>query len=296
MNNEMVQSQLEDIQLLFRGKVRDVYKIENDKLLIVATDRISAFDFVLPTPIPDKGKILTQLSVFWFKKLNKIVKNHLISSDVVDYPENLKKYTTVLENRSMLVKQTKRINVECVVRGYLAGSAWKEYKTSGTVCGIKLPSGMSESQKIDEPVFTPALKSMSGHDINVTENEVITNEGYEIAKFLKDISIELYSTARDYAETKGLILADTKFEFGILENEKNPILIDEILTPDSSRYWEKDKYQVGKSPESFDKQFIRDYLESINWNKQPPVPALPEEIIEKTYAKYKEALERLSSK
>ncbi|MFA5859837.1 MAG: phosphoribosylaminoimidazolesuccinocarboxamide synthase [Elusimicrobiota bacterium] len=295
MVNELVQSDLKTIKLLFRGKVRDVYDLE-DKLLIVATDRISAFDYILPTPVTGKGKILTRMSVFWFHKLAGVVENHLIETDAAKYPEQLREYEEQLEGRSMLVKKARRINVECVVRGYLAGSAWKEYQKTGTVCGIALPSGMKESQKIENPIFTPALKSMSGHDINVSEQEVINNEGYEIAKFLKDTSLELYSTARDYADTKGLILADTKFEFGILEGKTAPILIDEVLTPDSSRYWEKDKYAVGQSQESFDKQFVRDYLESIKWDKQPPVPSLPEEIVKKTLEKYEEAYKRLIGK
>jgi len=286
------ETDLKGVPLFFRGKVRDIYDL-GDKLLIISTDRISAFDFVLPTAIPDKGKILNQISVFWFNYLKDIITNHLITTDITEYPEILQNLpeAEILRERSMLVKKTKRINVECVIRGYLSGSAWKEYQENGSVCGIKLPDGLRESDKLPEPIFTPAIKAMSGHDINVSEQQVIDNEGYEIAKILKEKSLELYIKATKYAEEKGIIIADTKFEFGKLENEI--ILIDEVLTPDSSRFWDKEKYKPGRAQESFDKQFVRDYLESIGWNKQPPVPELPLEIVEKTKQKYLEAYHRL---
>ncbi len=273
--------------------MRDIYALD-DKLLIVATDRISAFDFILPTAIPDKGKILTQISLFWFNYLRDITVNHLITAEINEYPEILRTLpeAEILRERSMLVKKTQRLNVECVVRGYLSGSAWKEYKENGSVCGIKLPEKLKESDKLPAPIFTPAIKAMSGHDINVSEQQVIDNEGYEVAKILKEKSLELYLKATKYAEERGIIIADTKFEFGKLENEI--ILIDEIFTPDSSRFWDKKKYQPGKAQDSFDKQFVRDYLESINWNKEPPVPELPIKIVEKTSEKYREAYHRLT--
>ncbi|HCJ66157.1 MAG TPA: phosphoribosylaminoimidazolesuccinocarboxamide synthase [Elusimicrobia bacterium] len=291
-NFVLKETELKGIPLFFRGKVRDIYDLD-DKLLIVATDRISAFDFILPTAIPDKGKILNQISIFWFNYLSDITTNHLITANINEYPEILRTLpeAEILRERSMLVKKTKRINVECVVRGYLSGSAWKEYQESGLVCGIKLPGGLRESDKLPEPIFTPAIKAISGHDINISEQQVIDNEGYEVAKILKEKSLELYVKATKYAEEKGIIIADTKFEFGKVENEI--ILIDEVLTPDSSRFWDKEKYKPGRAQESFDKQFVRDYLESINWNKEPPVPELPPEIVEKTKEKYWQAYNRL---
>ncbi len=293
---------LKGVPLFFRGKVRDIYDLD-DKLLIVATDRISAFDFILPTAIPDKGKVLTQISLFWFNYLNDIITNHLITAEITEYPEILRNpaEAEILRERSMLVKKTQRLNVECVVRGYLSGSAWKEYQESGSVCGIKLPEKLKESDKLPSPIFTPAIKAMSGHDINVSEQQVIDNEGYEVAKILKEKSLELYLKATKYAEERGIIIADTKFEFGSLAatgDQSTPtgeiILIDEIFTPDSSRFWDKEKYQPGKPQDSFDKQFVRDYLESINWNKEPPVPELPIKIVEKTREKYREAYRRLT--
>lgn len=286
------QSEIKDIPLFFRGKVRDIYDLD-DKLLIISTDRISAFDYVLPTPIPGKGKILNQISVFWFDFLKDIIPNHFLTVDIEEYPENLRNFD-ILYERSMLVKKAQRINVECVVRNYISGSAWREYRESGSVCGIKLPEGLKESDKLSEPLFTPAVKAMSGHDINISEQQVIDNEGYEAAKTIKEKSLELYEKAAKYAEERGIIIADTKFEFGKVENEI--ILIDEVLTPDSSRFWDKEKYEPGKPQESFDKQFVRDYLESISWNKQPPVPELPPEIVEKTKQKYLEAYHRLLGK
>jgi len=291
-NTVIKETDLKGIPLFFRGKVRDIYDLD-DKLLIVSTDRISAFDYVLPTPIPDKGKILNQISVFWFNYLRDIIPNHLITATTEEFPEflhSLREFSVLCE-RSMLVKKARRVNVECVIRGYLSGSAWKDYQETGSVCGIKLPEGLKESDKLPEPIFTPAIKAMSGHDINITEQQVIDNEGYEVAKMIKEKSLELYEKASKYAEGHDIIIADTKFEFGKVGEEI--ILIDEVLTPDSSRFWDKEKYEPGKPQESFDKQFVRDYLESIGWNKQPPVPELPPEIVEKTRQKYLEAYHRL---
>ncbi len=287
----VTKTEITTVPLFFRGKVRDVYDL-GEKLLIVATDRISAFDFVLPTPIPEKGKILTQISVFWFNLLKDISENHLISSDVKDFPGELASYSDILKDRSILVKKAKRINVECVVRGYLAGSGWKEYKESETVCGIQLPAGLQESSELPDVIFTPATKAQTGdHDINITEEQFINNVGFEIAQELKKRSIALYKKASEYALRKGIIIADTKFEFGIIGDDI--ILIDEIFTPDSSRFWNKENYKPGKTQDNFDKQFIRDYLESIKWNKQPPVPELPPDIVQKTVQLYKQAYNKL---
>ncbi|MFH1783488.1 MAG: phosphoribosylaminoimidazolesuccinocarboxamide synthase [bacterium] len=287
----ITKTELGGVKLFFRGKVRDVYDL-GENILIVATDRISAFDFVLPTPIPEKGKILTKISVFWFNLLKDISPNHLIAYETDKYPEILAPHREILEGRSMLVKKAKRINIECVVRGYLAGSGWREYKESGTVCGIKLPAGLKESDKLPEIIFTPATKAQTGnHDINITNQQFIDNLGVELATTLKDRSIQLYKKASQYALERGIILADTKFEFGTIGDEV--ILIDEIFTPDSSRFWNKENYKPGKAQVNFDKQFIRDYLESLNWNKQPPVPELPQDIVAKTKDLYEEAYKRL---
>lgn len=280
-----------DVELFKRGKVRDVYDLK-DKLLIVSTDRISCFDVVLPTCIPHKGEVLTKLSLFWFEFTKDIVPNHLITAEVNDYPAELSKYKDILKGRSMLVKKAKPIPVECVVRGYLSGSGWKEYQQSQSICGIKLPSGLRESDKLLEPIFTPATKEEVGHDINVTQDYIEKEIGKVIATKLKDISISLYKKASEYAESKGIIIADTKFEFGIYEDKI--ILIDEVLTPDSSRFWPKDQYQPGIPQPSFDKQFVRDYLETLSWNKTPPAPELPEEIVLKTSEKYLQALKMLT--
>ncbi|MCD6539537.1 MAG: phosphoribosylaminoimidazolesuccinocarboxamide synthase [Candidatus Omnitrophica bacterium] len=280
-----------DLKLLKRGKVRDVYDLE-DKLLIVATDRISCFDVVLPTAIPYKGEILTRLSVFWFEFTKDIIPNHLISADIKDYPSPLKKYEQVLRGRSMLVKKTEPLPIECVVRGYLSGSGWKEYREKGSVCGVKLPEGLKESDKLPEPIFTPATKEEKGHDINVSESYLRERFGEVLISKIKEISLALYRKASLYSEEKGIIIADTKFEFGLLEEEL--ILIDEVLTPDSSRFWPKDDYSPGGPQPSFDKQFVRDYLETLNWDKTPPVPELPENVVNKTIQKYKEALFRLT--
>ena len=280
-----------DLKLLKRGKVRDVYDLE-DKLLIVATDRISCFDVVLPTAIPYKGEILTRLSVFWFEFTKDITSNHLISADIEDYPPQLKKYEQVLRGRSMLVRKTKSLPIECVVRGYLSGSGWREYREKGSICGVKLPEGLKESDKLPEPIFTPTTKEEKGHDINVSESYLIERFGEVLISKIKEISLALYKKASLYSEEKGIIIADTKFEFGFFGDEL--ILIDEALTPDSSRFWPKDNYSPGSPQPSFDKQFVRDYLETLNWDKTPPAPELPEDIVNKTTQKYKEALFRLT--
>ncbi|HAM38713.1 MAG TPA: phosphoribosylaminoimidazolesuccinocarboxamide synthase [Elusimicrobia bacterium] len=282
-----------DAKKIYSGKVRDVYKVGEDKLLIVATDRISCFDFILPTLVPDKGKILTKISVFWFNYLKDIIENHLISSDINEIskiiPNDIAKD---LGGRSMLVKKGKRVDIEVIIRGYLSGSAWKEYQKSSSVCGIKLPMGLKESEKLPEIIFTPSTKAPDGeHDINITEKEAEKIAGKDIIKIIKEKSILIYKKASEYALSKGIIIADTKFEFGIVDGKV--ILIDEIFTPDSSRFWDKEKYLPGKSQENFDKQFVRDYLISINWNKQPPVPELPKDIVDKTKARYLEVQRRL---
>jgi len=287
----IIETNLKGVPLFFRGKVRDIYDL-GEELLIVATDRISAFDVVLPTPIPDKGKILTQISLFWFNYLKDIVPNHLISGDVEDYPRQLSLYKEILRGRSMLVKKANRINIECVVRGYIAGSSWTDYQRERKVCGIDLPQGLKESDRLPQPIFTPATKAQMGnHDINITEKQLIDNEGADVSLFLKEKSLACYKKASDYALSRGIIIADTKFEFGILKDEI--ILIDEVLTPDSSRFWDKESYEPGKPQLSFDKQFVRDYLESLHWDKRPPAPELPEEIVEKTRQKYHQAYSEL---
>lgn len=286
-------TQLTDLKLFKRGKVRDVYEFK-DKLLIISTDRISCFDVVLSTPIPYKGEVLTQLSLFWFTFTKEIVPNHLITANISEYPQELMKHKDILKGRSMLVKKAKPIPVECVVRGYLSGSAWKEYQEAQSICGIRLPPGLKESDKLPEAIFTPATKEDTGHDINVTHEFVEKKLGKDIAQRIKKISLALYNKASQYAESKGIIIADTKFEFGIYNGEI--ILIDEVLTPDSSRFWPKDEYFPGSSQRSFDKQFVRDYLETLGWNKKPPAPQLPEEIIKKTSEKYLQAFRMLVSK
>lgn len=282
---------LRDIDFFKRGKVRDIYDLE-DKFLIVSTDRISSFDAVIPTTIPLKGKVLTKLSEFWFDFIEDIIPNHLITTKVEEFPEELKKYKDVLGRRSMLVKKAKPIPVECVVRGYLSGSGWREYKESQEICGIELPSGLKESDKLPEPIFTPATKEETGHDVNITQQYVADELGEGLAKFLKEKSISIYKKAARYAKDKGIILADTKFEFGKVGDEI--ILIDEVLTPDSSRFWPKKDYQPGKPQKSFDKQFVRDYLDGLDWDKNPPAPELPQDIVEKTTEKYLQALKWLT--
>ncbi|MCM8757503.1 MAG: phosphoribosylaminoimidazolesuccinocarboxamide synthase [Candidatus Omnitrophica bacterium] len=276
-------TEIKEFPLLKRGKVRDIYDLE-DKLLIISTDRISCFDVVLPTCIPLKGKVLNQISIFWFKFTERIIPNHFISEKLEDYPEELKRYKDVLIGRSMLVKKAKTIPVECVVRGYLSGSAWKEYQSKQSVCGIKLPKGLKEFEKLPQAIFTPSTKEDTGHDMNVSEDYVEKKLGKKIFKEIKEISLKIYKKAASYAQRCGIIIADTKFEFGIY-NQKL-ILIDELLSPDSSRFWPKDQYKPGSPQVSFDKQFVRDYLESIRWDKNPPAPTLPQEIILKTKEKY----------
>jgi phosphoribosylaminoimidazole-succinocarboxamide synthase len=272
------------------GKVREVFDL-GDKLLFVASDRISAFDVVLPNGIPDKGRVLTQISVFWFDFLKSITKHHFITTDLGD----LGKKHPELRGRSMLVRKTKPLPIECVVRGYLAGSGWKEYQKLGTVCGIKLPPGLKESSELPEPIFTPSTKAETGHDENITFEVAAKTVGEKKAAAVRDLTLSIYKAARDFARSKGIIIADTKFEFGELE-DGSILLIDEVLTPDSSRFWPADQYKPGSGQPSFDKQFVRDYLESLTWNKQPPAPELPEEIIQKTRGKYLEAYEKLVGK
>jgi len=288
------QTEFKSLTLKGRGKVRDIYDL-GDKLLIVATDRISAFDVVMPNPIPDKGRVLTQLSRFWFDMTREIIPNHLLSSRVEDYPKECQAYQEDLRERSMLVLKTEVLPVECIVRGYLSGSGWEDYKKTGTVCGLSLPRGLVESSKLEEPIFTPSTKAEQGfHDENITFEKMEQVVGKDLAWQMRTVSIGVYKKARDYAEQKGILIADTKMEFGIKDGKL--ILIDELLTPDSSRFWPKDGYQPGGSQKSFDKQFLRDYLLSIKWNKTPPAPQLPQEIIDKTREKYLEAYERLVGK
>lgn len=288
-----MQSDLSGIPLFRRGKVRDVYDL-NDRLLIVATDRISAFDCILPNPIPDKGRILTEMSAFWFRKLSDIVSNHILETNVANFPESLKPFTDQLAGRSMLVQKTQAFPVECVARGYLAGSGWKDYQQDGAVCGISLPAGLRESDRLPEPLFTPATKAESGHDENISESRMADIVGTEHTRKLKDLTLSLYAAASEYARSRGIILCDTKFEFG-LDESGEIVWIDEALTPDSSRFWDAETYEPGRSQDSFDKQFVRNYLETLDWDKQPPAPSLPENIIEATRLRYLEALTRLTN-
>lgn len=291
METAIFQTDFPKLELLTRGKVRDIYDL-GDKLLIVATDRLSAFDVVLPNPIPYKGKVLTQISLYWFNALKDTVENHLISSDISKYPKECQEYTSVLIGRSMLVKKTIPLSVECVVRGYLSGSGWKDYKNNCSISGNKLPQGLLESQKLPFPIFTPSTKEAVGkHDEAIDFEKTQELVGEETANQIKNISISLYKKASEIADKKEIIIADTKFEFGIFNGKI--ILIDEVLTPDSSRFWPKDDYEIGRSQKSFDKQFVRDYLISINWNQKPPAPILPDDIIEKTSQKYLEAIKLL---
>jgi phosphoribosylaminoimidazole-succinocarboxamide synthase len=281
---------LEGVRLFARGKVRDVYDLD-DRLLIVATDRISAYDCVMPNDIPGKGKILTAMSLFWFDRTRDIVQNHLITADVGKYPQSLRRFSDQLEGRSMLVRKAKRIDLECVVRGYLAGSGWKEYRATNTVCGIRLPPGLRESERLPETIFTPATKADTGHDENISFEQAAELVGEALARRLRELSIAIYQKARDYADGRGILIADTKFEFGLIDGEI--LLIDEILSPDSSRFWPKDRYAPGRPQDSFDKQFVRDYLDTLDWDKTPPAPALPDEIVRKTAEKYREAYQKL---
>ena len=294
-NGIMKTSNLEGLKLLKRGKVRDMYEIDDDRLLMVASDRMSAFDVVMEDPIPDKGSILTRISLFWFDKLEGIVKNHVISSDPDDYPAVCRPHADRLRGRSMLVKRARPLPVECIVRGYLSGSGWKEYLATGGVCGIPLPEGLRESERLEEPIFTPSTKAEDGlHDENISFETAAGIVGEETASEIRRISLRIYAYGRDLALEKGIIVADTKFEFGVSEGEL--ILIDEVLTPDSSRFWPVDAYRPGGPQKSFDKQFLRDYLLQIRWPKKPPPPRLPADIIRKTREKYLEALERLTGR
>lgn len=296
MNDAITSTDLTDLNLLHRGKVRDMYEIpgHEDTLLMIATDRISAYDVIMDDPIVGKGKVLTQISLFWFDLLSDIVPNHLISADVDQYPEICHQYRDQLEDRSMLVRRTKVMPIECIVRGYLSGSFWSAYQKNTTVCGFELPTGMRESDKFPEPLFTPSTKAEQGmHDENISMVRMEELIGKEIAAKMADISISLYIKASEFARSKGIIIADTKFELGMVEGEL--ILIDEVLTPDSSRFWPLDEYAPGKGQPSFDKQFLRDYLSSLDWNKQPPPPTLPQEILDKTRARYEEAQQKLIS-
>jgi len=288
------QTEFKSLTLKGRGKVRDIYDL-GDRLLIVATDRMSAFDVVMPNPIPDKGRVLTQLSRFWFDLTREIISNHVISTKVEEYPQECRAYQEDLRDRSMLVVKTEVLPVECVVRGYLAGSGWEEYQKTGEICGISLPKGLVESSKLEEPIFTPSTKAEQGlHDENISFKKMEEIVGKDLAQRLRAVTVAVYQKARDFAEHRGILIADTKMEFGIKDGKL--ILIDELLTPDSSRFWPKDGYRPGGSQKSFDKQFLRDYLLSIKWNKTPPAPELPEDIIKKTREKYLEAYERLVGK
>jgi phosphoribosylaminoimidazole-succinocarboxamide synthase len=290
----LLQTDFPELELWASGKVRDIYRVDNDRLLFIATDRISAFDHVLATGIPLKGKVLTQISIFWFEFLRDVVGNHMITADVAEYPATLQHHAPELSGRSMLVTRADMAPIECVVRGYLSGSGWKEYKEKGSVCGIELPRGLRESDKLPQPIFTPSTKATSGHDENIAFEEAVRRVGRETAEQLRDLSLRIYSKAADYAAARGIIIADTKFEFG--RTARGLILADEVLTPDSSRFWPADKYQPGKAQESFDKQYVRDYLEQIRWNKQPPAPALPPELASRTSEKYVEAYRRLTGR
>lgn len=297
----LLSTDLPGVTLLNRGKVRDVYAVDDARLLFVATDRISAFDVVMPNGIPDKGRVLTQISLFWFQQLQNLVhshqvRNHLISANVGVYPSYLKAFRDQLEGRSMLVKKLSMVPVECIVRGYLAGSGWKEYQKSGTVCGIKLPEGLRESDQLPEPIFTPSTKAENGHDINISPAEATRIVGERLARQMEETSLAIYKAAAEYARNRGIIIADTKFEFGIDTGGGNLVLADEVLTPDSSRFWDIKKYEPGRSQESFDKQYLRDYLETLDWNKEPPAPTLPDEVVQMTRAKYLEAYLRLTGK
>ncbi len=287
---EVLETNIKEYPLLARGKVRDIYDLD-DKLLIVATDRISAFDCIMQNGIPRRGTILTQMSIYWFNFISDIIKNHLIAHEIKDFPEDLQKYSEQLEERSMIVKKAERINLECIVRGYITGSGWKDYNKTGAICGIKLPKDLKLSDKLPEPIFTPSTKAETGHDINVSVEEAANIVGKETAEKIKNVSLNIYKKAAEYAESKGIIIADTKFEFGFVDGEL--IIIDECLSPDSSRFWPKNDYEPGKEQQSFDKQYIRNYLESTDWNKEPPAPTLPMDIVGKSLDRYKEAFERL---
>ena len=287
LDSVILQTDFPELHLHASGKVRDVYQLDNERLLFVATDRISAFDYVLATGIPHKGHVLSQISLFWFDFLSEIVPNHVITAEVDSYPQDMQKYADQLRGRSMIVQRAEMFPVECVVRGYISGSAWKEYQASGKVCGIDLPSGLRESEAFPEPIFTPATKAVSGHDENIPFAKMCEIVGTETASYLRELTLRIYAKAAAYARQRGIIIADTKFEFG--RTAKGITLADEVLTPDSSRFWPADKYEPGRSQESYDKQYVRDYLEQIRWNKQPPAPALPAEVASHTSEKYLDA-------
>jgi len=293
MEQTVIETDFKNLDLIKRGKVRDIYDL-GDKLLMVATDRISAFDVIMPDPVPGKGKILTQISLFWFEIMKSLLPHHVISSDVDDFPDICKPYTEILRQRSMLVKKAEPLPVECVVRGYISGSGWKDYQKTGSICGIKLPKDLKESDKLPEPLFTPSTKAELGlHDINIDFDTVVTKIGETLADNVRTLSLAIYKKGAELANERGIIVADTKFEFGLFEN--NLILIDEVLTPDSSRFWPGESYKPGGVQKSFDKQYVRDYLISINWNKKPPGPRLPKNIITNTRNKYLEALNLLTA-
>jgi phosphoribosylaminoimidazole-succinocarboxamide synthase len=287
------ETNLPGIERHARGKVRDVYAA-GDFLVIVATDRLSAFDYILPTPIPDKGRVLTALTIFWLDLLGDIVPNHFVTANVAEYPEQFQPFRDQLEGRSMLVRRARMVEVECVARGYVSGSGWKDYRKDGKICGIPLPAGLRESDRLPEPIFTPATKAQSGHDENISFETAANQIGQPLAARLRDLTLEIYNRAARYAETRGIIIADTKFEFGFVGDEL--VLGDEVLTPDSSRFWPQASYQPGGPQPSFDKQYVRDYLESIHWNKQPPAPALPSDVAARTSEKYREAYRVLTGK
>ena len=294
VNTPLLETALNGLTLVRRGKVRDLYDC-GDSLIMVATDRISAFDYVLGSGIPDKGRVLNQLSAFWFARTAHIVPNHVISTDVQSYPPAASAYAAQLAGRSTRVRKTTPLPIECVARGYLSGSGWKDYKATGAVCGIGLPVGLIESDRLPEPIFTPATKAESGHDLNISESDAASLVGKDLLSRLKQLTLDLYAFGVAHAESCGIILADTKFEFGVAETGEL-LLIDEVMTPDSSRYWPRDTYRPGGAQSSFDKQFVRDYLESIRWDKQPPVPSLPDEVVLRTREKYLEAFRRLTGR
>jgi len=294
LDSVLLETDYKDLELFASGKVRDVYNLDADHLLFVATDRISAFDYVLATGIPHKGRVLTQMSLFWFDFLKDIVPNHLVTADVSQFPQAVRAHADELRGRSMMVQRAEMFPVECVARGYLSGSGWKEYKASGTVCGIKLPAGLKESDKLPEPIFTPATKESTGHDINISFEEMCKLVDPKLSAQLRDLTLRVYSKASDYARERGILIADTKFEFGM--TAQGITLADEVLTPDSSRFWPADTYSPGKAQNSYDKQYVRDYLEEIRWNKQPPAPALPQEVARRTSEKYLGAYQQLTGR
>ena len=294
LDTVLLTTKFPDLNLRASGKVRDVYDVGADHLLFVATDRISAFDYVLATGIPHKGRVLTQISLFWFDFLKDIVPNHFVTADVKRYPAAIRNHADELRGRSMMVMRAEMFPVECVARGYLSGSGWKEYKATGTVCGIKLPSGLKESDQLPEPIFTPATKATTGHDINISFEEMCTLVDPDLSRQLRDITLRIYKKAADYARQRGIIIADTKFEFG--QTAQGITLADEVLTPDSSRFWPADTYQPDKAQDSYDKQYVRDYLEEIRWNKQPPAPALPQDVALRTSEKYLGAYRQLTGR